>query len=57
MSVCISAFVISPYVQYTEVMGVRKEDWIQEDALHGQRIGYVQVSHFDQNPERPLGHV
>ncbi|PCN31566.1 hypothetical protein CP906_27080 [Klebsiella pneumoniae] len=26
----------------------------QEDTLHGQRIGYVRVSSFDQNPERQL---
>ena len=32
-------------------------DWIQEDSLHGQRIGYVRVSSFDQNPERQLEHV
>jgi DNA invertase Pin-like site-specific DNA recombinase len=25
--------------------------------LHGQRIGYVRVSSFDQNPERQLEHV
>jgi DNA invertase Pin-like site-specific DNA recombinase len=29
----------------------------QEDTLHGQRIGYVRVSSFDQNPERQLEHV
>ena len=25
--------------------------------MHGQRIGYVRVSSFDQNPERQLEHV
>jgi DNA invertase Pin-like site-specific DNA recombinase len=25
--------------------------------LHGQRIGYIRVSSFDQNPERQLDHV
>lgn len=25
--------------------------------MHGQRIGYVRVSSFDQNPERQLDHV
>jgi DNA invertase Pin-like site-specific DNA recombinase len=25
--------------------------------LHGQRIGYIRVSSFDQNPERQLEHV
>jgi DNA invertase Pin-like site-specific DNA recombinase len=25
--------------------------------LHGQRIGYVRVSSFDQNPERQLEHI
>jgi DNA invertase Pin-like site-specific DNA recombinase len=25
--------------------------------LHGQRVGYVRVSSFDQNPERQLEHV
>jgi len=29
----------------------------QEGILHGQRIGYVRVSSFDQNPERQLEHV
>jgi hypothetical protein len=29
----------------------------QEESLHGQRIGYVRVSSFDQNPERQLEHV
>lgn len=29
----------------------------QEDTLHGQRIGYVRVSSFDQNPERQLEQV
>jgi C-terminal processing protease CtpA/Prc len=31
--------------------------YTQEDTLHGQRIGYVRVSSFDQNPERQLEHV
>lgn len=25
--------------------------------MHGQRIGYIRVSSFDQNPERQLEHV
>ncbi|WP_449820726.1 recombinase family protein [Massilia orientalis] len=25
--------------------------------MHGQRIGYIRVSSFDQNPERQLDHV
>jgi DNA invertase Pin-like site-specific DNA recombinase len=29
----------------------------QEDILHGQRVGYIRVSSFDQNPERQLEHV
>ncbi len=29
----------------------------QEDTLHGQRIGYVRVSSFDQNPERQLEQI
>jgi DNA invertase Pin-like site-specific DNA recombinase len=29
----------------------------QEAPLHGQRIGYVRVSSFDQNPERQLEQV
>jgi DNA invertase Pin-like site-specific DNA recombinase len=29
----------------------------QEDGLKGQRIGYVRVSSFDQNPERQLDQV
>jgi DNA invertase Pin-like site-specific DNA recombinase len=29
----------------------------QEDGLKGQRIGYVRVSSFDQNPERQLEQV
>ena len=29
-------------------------DWIQENATHGYRIGYVRVSSFGQNPERQL---
>jgi DNA invertase Pin-like site-specific DNA recombinase len=29
----------------------------QEGILRGQRIGYVRVSSFDQNPERQLEHV
>lgn len=29
----------------------------QEDTLHGQRIGYVRVSSYDQNPERQLEQV
>ena len=33
-------------------------DWVQENAMHGHRIGYVRVSSFDPNPERPkLEHV
>ena len=28
---------------------------MQEDAMKGQRIGYVRVSSFDQNPERQVG--
>ena len=32
-------------------------DWIQEDSLHGHRIGYIWVSSFDQNPERQLEHI
>jgi DNA invertase Pin-like site-specific DNA recombinase len=28
-----------------------------EDKLKGQRVGYVRVSSFDQNPERQLEHV
>ena len=27
-------------------------DWVQENAMHGHRIGYVWVSSFDPNPER-----
>ena len=29
----------------------------QEDTLQGQRIGYIRVSSFDQNPDRQLEHV
>ena len=25
--------------------------------MHGQRVGYIRVSSFDQNPERQLEHV
>ena len=25
--------------------------------MHGQRVGYIRVSRFDQNPERQLEHV
>ena len=27
-------------------------DWIQGNTMNSQRIGYVRVSSFDQNPER-----
>ena len=30
---------------------------LQEDTVRGQRIGYVRVSSFDQNPERQLEHI
>jgi DNA invertase Pin-like site-specific DNA recombinase len=30
---------------------------IQEVILHGQRVGYIRVSSFDQNPERQLENV
>jgi DNA invertase Pin-like site-specific DNA recombinase len=33
------------------------DTFTQEETLHGQRIGYVRVSSFDQNPERQLEHV
>src|SRR5271157_3209404 len=29
----------------------------REDGLRGQRVGYIRVSSFDQNPERQLEHV
>ena len=29
----------------------------REGGLKGQRVGYVRVSNFDQNPERQLEHV
>src|SRR5262245_41061394 len=33
------------------------DTFAQEGTLHGQRLGYVRVSSFDQNPERQLEHV
>jgi len=36
---------------------VHPDAFHEEYALHGQRIGYVRVSSFDQNPERQLEHV
>ena len=35
----------------SRVIGFFPTDWIQENALHGHRIGYVRVSSFDQKPD------
>ena len=32
-------------------------DWIQENAMNGQRIGYVRVSSFDQRTSTQLRHL
>lgn len=32
-------------------------EFAREERLNGQRIGYIRVSSFDQNPERQLEHV
>ena len=37
------------------VIGFFLTDWIQGNAMKGQRIGYVRVSSCDQNPERQVG--
>jgi C-terminal processing protease CtpA/Prc len=36
---------------------VLPDTFIQETLLNGQRIGYIRVSSFDQNPERQLEQV
>jgi DNA invertase Pin-like site-specific DNA recombinase len=39
------------------VINVFLTESLREDKLKGQRVGYVRVSSFDQNPERQLEHV
>lgn len=37
-----------------EVLNFFLTQCLEEDTLHGQRVGYIRVSSFDQNPERQL---
>src|SRR5271155_4122456 len=41
----------------TKVIDVFLTESLGEAKLKGQRVGYVRVSSFDQNPERQLEHV